>query len=162
MESSVKTSHLESALDGGIEAASHQVIFAPSGLSSNSANGSTVLAAAQDAGVAIRSLCGGNGNCRQCWVKIVEGSHSKHGINVRAENVSAPTQLEEKYRTKIPRFKDLRLACRTHICGDLLVDVPESSQEHLTIISKSNANLRVHRRRFPQQFTRLQIVYVHR
>lgn len=118
---------------------SHQVIFTPSGLSSQSSESQTVLSAAHDAGVAIRSLCGGNGNCRQCWIKVIEGSHSKHGIEVKSDHVSPPTELEERYRTKIERFKDMRLACRTHVCGDLLIDVPESSQEHLTNISKSNA-----------------------
>ena len=115
-------------------------MFTPSGLSKVAPSGKTILAAAHDAGVAIRSLCGGNGNCRQCWVKVVEGNHTKHGVRVAADHVSAPTELENRYRTKIARFKDMRLACRTHICGDVLIDVPESSQEHLTNISKSNAS----------------------
>lgn len=118
----------------------HKVIFTPSGLSQQVSDGATLLSTAQDAGVAIRSLCGGNGNCRQCWVKVIEGSHSKHGIEVTADNVSEVTEVEARMRDRLARFKGMRLACRTQVCGDLLIDVPESSQEHLTNISKKNAH----------------------
>jgi len=115
-----------------------RVVFTPSGLSKEVDNGATLLSTAQDAGVAIRSLCGGNGNCRQCWVRVIEGSHTKHEIECLPENVTEVTALEKRFR-KIPRFDGMRLACRTKICGDLVVDVPEASQEHLTNISKKNA-----------------------
>ena len=115
-----------------------RVVFTPSGLSKEVDNGATLLRTAQDAGVAIRSLCGGNGNCRQCWVRVIEGSHTKHEIECLPENVTEVTALEKRFR-KIPRFDGMRLACRTKICGDLVVDVPEASQEHLTNISKKNA-----------------------
>jgi uncharacterized 2Fe-2S/4Fe-4S cluster protein (DUF4445 family) len=36
------------------------------------------------------------------------------------------------------KFKGLRLACRTRILGDLVIDVPERSQENLAYISKKN------------------------
>lgn len=116
----------------------HKVIFTPSGLSNETSSDTTILAAAFDAGVQIRSLCGGNGNCRQCWIRVIEGSHSKHGIEVTADSVSGMTELEQRMTSRVKRFAGMRLACRTHICGDLLIDVPEASQEHLTNISKSN------------------------
>ena len=116
----------------------HKVVFTPSGLSAKAQQGDTLLATAHEAGVAIRSLCGGNGNCRQCWISVIEGSHSKHGIDVATDHISEPTELERRYRDRIPRYAGMRLACRTKIQGDVLVDVPESSQEHLTNISKSN------------------------
>lgn len=114
-----------------------RVVFTPSGLSKKVDNGDTLLRTAQDAGVAIRSLCGGNGNCRQCWVRVIEGTHTKHEIECLPDNVTEPTALEERFR-KTPRFSGMRLACRTKIQGDLVVDVPEASQEHLTNISKKN------------------------
>jgi len=141
MSDSVKESVIKGASESGealISPGSNKVVFTPSGLSNQVAAGSNLLRTAQDAGVAIRSLCGGNGNCRQCWIRVIEGSHSKHGIEVRTDNVTAPTELEERYRNRLPRFKGMRLACRTHIQGDLLIDVPENSQEHLTNISKKN------------------------
>jgi uncharacterized 2Fe-2S/4Fe-4S cluster protein (DUF4445 family) len=121
------------------EMSSSKVIFTPSGLSKEVSSDTTLLDAAHDAGVAIRSLCGGNGNCRQCWVRIIEGSHQKHGIEVSPDHVSEVTEIEARMRDRLARFKGMRLACRTHVRGDLLIDVPESSQEHLTNISKKNA-----------------------
>ncbi len=116
-----------------------KVVFTPAGLAREIEPQTTVLAAAFDAGVQIRSLCGGNGNCRQCWVRIMEGSHSKHGIEVGPESVSPMTDIEQRMTSRVKRYQGMRLACRTKVCGDLLVDVPEASQEHLTNISKSNA-----------------------
>ncbi len=118
---------------------SHRIVFTPSGLSATAEPGSSLLEIAQETGVAIRSLCGGNGNCRQCWIEVSEGSHSKHGIESAAENVSPVTELEERMYERNAKFQGLRLACRTRILGDLLVDVPERSQENLAYISKKNA-----------------------
>ena len=115
------------------------MIFTPSGLSRESEAGTTLLAAAFDAGVQIRSLCGGNGNCRQCWVRVMEGNHSKHGIEVGPDSVTPMTEIEQRMTSRLKRFAGMRLACRTQICGDVLIDVPEASQEHLTNISKRNA-----------------------
>lgn len=117
----------------------NKIVFTPSGLSQQVSDDTTILSAACDAGVAIRSLCGGNGNCRQCWVRVIEGAHSKHGIAVNANSVSEVTEVEARMRDRLARFNGMRLACRTRIKGDLLIDVPESSQEHVTSISKKNA-----------------------
>ena len=116
----------------------HHVVFTPLGLSRHIEAGSNLLTVAQDAGVSIRSLCGGNGKCRQCWIEISEGSHTKHGIECSADNVSPVTELEQKMYQLNPKYQGLRLACRTHVVGDLLIDVPESSQENLAYISKKN------------------------
>lgn len=116
----------------------HKLVFTPSGLSGEIAEGTTLLSAAFDAGVQIRSLCGGNGNCRQCWVRIIEGSHSKHGMEVNAGSVTPMTDIEARMTHRLKRYTGMRLACRTQVKGDVLVDVPEASQEHLTNISKHN------------------------
>ena len=118
--------------------ADHRVVFTPSGLSVGVESGANLLETAQDAGVAIRSICGGNGQCRQCWIEVSEGSHSKHGIEVHADNVTPTTEIEERVYKANPKYQGLRLACRTHIKGDLVIDVPERSQEHLAYISKTN------------------------
>lgn len=115
-----------------------RVVFTPSGLSSDAELGSTLLEIAQDTGVAIRSLCGGNGNCRQCWIEVSQGSHPKHGIECSLDNLSPVTELEERMFQRNDKFKGLRLACRTRVLGDLVVDVPERSQENLAYISKKN------------------------
>ena len=115
-----------------------RVVFTPSGLTASVVQGSNLLAVAQTAGVAIRSICGGNGQCRQCWIEVSEGSHSKHGLVSSLENMSPTTEIEERVYKANPKYKGLRLACRTKIFGDLVIDVPERSQEHLAYISKTN------------------------
>ena len=124
--------------DSAINPDTQRVVFTPSGLSTTAEVGATLLETAQETGVAIRSLCGGNGNCRQCWVEISEGSHPKHGVECSADNLSPITELEERMHQRHDKFKGLRLACRTRILGDLVVDVPERSQENLAYISKKN------------------------
>jgi len=128
----------ETCVDADRERQTQRVVFTPSGLSADADLGSTLLETAQETGVAIRSLCGGNGNCRQCWIEVSEGSHPKHGVECSLENLSPVTELEERMYQRNDKFKGLRLACRTRILGDLVVDVPERSQENLAYISKKN------------------------
>lgn len=116
-----------------------RVVFMPSGLATEAELGTTLLETAQSAGVAIRSLCGGNGNCRQCWVDVSEGRHSKHGLDSNANSLSPITELEERMYQRNEKFKGLRLACRSRVLGDVLIDVPERSQENIAYISKKNA-----------------------
>ncbi len=116
-----------------------QVCFTPLGRQFKGEAGDTLLQVAQDAGVAIRSLCGGYGQCHQCWIEVSEGSHSKFGVDCKPENVSGITSLEKQLIIDNPSYKGKRLACQTCIQGDLVIDVPEDSQEHKAYISKKNA-----------------------
>ena len=116
-----------------------QVCFTPSGRQFKGEFGDTLLQVAQDAGVAIRSLCGGYGQCHQCWIEVSEGEHSKFGVNCKPENVSGVTKLEKQLIIDNPTYKGKRLACQSCIQGDLVIDVPEESQEHKAYISKKNA-----------------------
>ena len=115
-----------------------QVCFTPSGRQFKGEFGDTLLQVAQDAGVAIRSLCGGYGQCHQCWIEVSEGDHSKFGVKCEPENVSALTRLEKQLINDNPNYKGKRLACQSCIQGDLVIDVPEESQEHKAYISKKN------------------------
>ncbi|MDA8755893.1 ASKHA domain-containing protein [Candidatus Pseudothioglobus singularis] len=117
----------------------YQVCFTPSGRQFKGEFGDTLLQVAQDAGVAIRSLCGGYGQCHQCWIEVSEGEHSKFGVKCDSENVSAVTRLEKQLIQDNPTYKGKRLACQSCIQGDLVIDVPEDSQEHKAYISKKNA-----------------------
>ncbi|MBT6141611.1 MAG: 2Fe-2S iron-sulfur cluster binding domain-containing protein, partial [Gammaproteobacteria bacterium] len=112
-----------------------QVCFTPSGRQFKGEAGDTLLQVAQDAGVAIRSLCGGYGQCHQCWIEVSEGSHPKFGVDCKPENVSGITSLEKQLIIDNPSYKGKRLACQTCIQGDLVIDVPEDSQEHKAYIS---------------------------
>ena len=116
-----------------------QVCFTPSGRQFKGEFGDTLLQVAQDAGVAIRSLCGGYGQCHQCWIEVSEGEHSKFGVNCKPENLTGVTKLEKQLIIDNPTYKGKRLACQSCIQGDLVIDVPEESQEHKAYISKKNA-----------------------
>ncbi|MGH1542777.1 MAG: ASKHA domain-containing protein [Arenicella sp.] len=116
----------------------NRVVFTPSGLTQQVESGMTLLQTAQEAGVAIRSLCGGNGKCRQCWIEVAEGFHSKHGVECSIDHVTPPSELEQRVFKSNPKYQGMRLACRTQVVGDLVIDVPEVSQEHVAYISKKN------------------------
>lgn len=113
------------------------VLFMPSGLRGQFPTGTTVLQAAQRLGVDLESICGGQGQCRKCQVLPQEGEFSKHGITSRLEHLSPFTETERHHQSK-KRLKDgRRLGCNARLLGDLVVDVPEESQQHKQHISKA-------------------------
>ena len=113
------------------------VLFMPSGLRGQVQTGTTVLQAAQRLGVDLDSICGGQGKCRRCQVLPQEGEFSKHGITSRIEHLSEFTETERYLQSK-NRLKDgKRLGCSARILGDLVVDVPEESQQHKQHITKA-------------------------
>jgi uncharacterized 2Fe-2S/4Fe-4S cluster protein (DUF4445 family) len=113
------------------------VLFMPSGLRGQVPLGTTVLQAAQRLGVDLESICGGQGKCRKCQVLPQEGEFSKHGISSRTDHLSGLTETELHHQSK-KRLKDgRRLGCNARILGDLVVDVPEESQQHKQHIAKA-------------------------
>ncbi|MFT5504332.1 MAG: uncharacterized 2Fe-2S/4Fe-4S cluster protein (DUF4445 family) [Gammaproteobacteria bacterium] len=113
------------------------VLFMPSGLRGQVTVGTTVLQAAQRLGVDLESICGGQGKCRKCQFLPQIGEFSKHGISSKAEHLSEFTETERHHQSK-KRLKDgRRLGCNARILGDLVVDVPEESQQHKQHITKA-------------------------
>ena len=113
------------------------VLFMPSGLRGQVALGTTVLQAAQRLGVDLESICGGQGQCRKCQVLPQEGEFSKHGISSRADHLSPFTETERHHQSKNRLRDGRRLGCNARILGDLVVDVPEESQQHKQHIAKA-------------------------
>ena len=68
----------------------YQVDFEPIGKRVEVALNTTLLEAAQQAGLALSSACGGVGNCGQCRLKVIEGQ------------VSSPTSDEQFILTELP------------------------------------------------------------
>ncbi|MCP4875835.1 MAG: DUF4445 domain-containing protein [Gammaproteobacteria bacterium] len=109
----------------------------PSGLRGQVAVGTTVLQAAQRLGVDLESICGGQGKCRKCQILLQQGEFSKHRIVSRADHLSELTETELHHQSR-KRLKDgRRLGCNARILGDLVVDVPEESQQHKQHIAKA-------------------------
>ncbi|MBT8433295.1 MAG: DUF4445 domain-containing protein, partial [Gammaproteobacteria bacterium] len=109
----------------------------PSGLRGQVPLGTTVLQAAQRLGVDLESICGGQGQCRKCQVLPQEGEFSKHGIVSRADHLSKLTETELHHQSRKRLKVGRRLGCNARILGDLVVDVPEESQQHKQHIAKA-------------------------
>jgi uncharacterized 2Fe-2S/4Fe-4S cluster protein (DUF4445 family) len=91
------------------------VDFEPIGKRIEVAPNTTLLEAARQAGLALSSSCGGVGRCGQCRLEILTGS------------VSPPTVDEKYILTELELQHGQRLACHTHIQGNVKVQVPTSS-----------------------------------
>jgi uncharacterized 2Fe-2S/4Fe-4S cluster protein (DUF4445 family) len=119
-----------------VSAATHTVVFTPSGRRGEFDDGSSVLDAARALGVDLDSVCGGRGICGRCQVVPMEGSFPKHGLTSAADHLIAFTEPEERYRERDGLAADRRLGCHAKIRGDLVVDVPPESQIHRQVVRK--------------------------
>ncbi len=113
------------------------VLFMPSGIRGQIDVGTTVLQAAQRLGVDLESVCGGQGKCRRCQVLPQLGEFPKHNIVSAASHLSELTDTEHHHIHKKWLEQGKRLACNACILGDLVIDVPESSQQHKQHIAKA-------------------------
>jgi uncharacterized 2Fe-2S/4Fe-4S cluster protein (DUF4445 family) len=114
----------------------HRVVFTPSGLAGDIADGTTVLAAARQLGVDLDSVCGGRGVCGRCQVRPSVGSFAKWGIVAVEDALGAWTALERDYRGSRAISDGRRLGCAVTICGDAVIDVPAESQVHRQVVRK--------------------------
>ncbi|MBN2500857.1 MAG: DUF4445 domain-containing protein [Anaerolineales bacterium] len=92
-----------------------QVQFQPTGKRIEVEAGLDLLEAALQAGIELASVCGGEGNCGQCQVIVLEGKVSEFSFD------------EEYIFTDIERMNGNRLACCTEVQGDLVVEIPRGS-----------------------------------
>jgi len=113
-----------------------RIVFTPSGLDAEVADGTSVLDAARKLGVDLDSVCGGRGICGRCQVTPSVGSFPKWGIEARVESLTPPGQDEIDYRGKRPLVEGNRLGCMAKVCGDVVIDVPAMSQVHKQIVRK--------------------------
>lgn len=95
--------------------ASYLVDMEPVGRRTRITPGDSLLEAAQSAGVGLVSLCGGEGWCEGCRIKVVEGQ------------VSHPTFIEEDYIAADDLAIGYRLACQAMPESDVKIDIPPES-----------------------------------
>lgn len=93
-----------------------EVVFQPLGLHVKVETGTTVLEAAQEAGVGISAICGGLGSCDACRVRLSD-----------QESTSQPNDTEREALGPHGLEEGIRLACQTEIYGPLQVEVPPES-----------------------------------
>ncbi|HTV51292.1 MAG TPA: ASKHA domain-containing protein, partial [Steroidobacteraceae bacterium] len=113
------------------------VVFTPSGKRGRFALGTPLLSAARSLGVDVDSVCGGRGLCGRCQVLLMEGEFAKHGVQSSAAHASALSETEQRYAARRALPAGHRLSCSTRVLGDLVVDVPASSQVHRQVVRKA-------------------------
>jgi uncharacterized 2Fe-2S/4Fe-4S cluster protein (DUF4445 family) len=123
----------------------HKVLFQPMGVRAEVEEGVTLRQAANEAGLAINSICGERLTCGKCKVVIQRGSFSKEGIVSSDDHLSPPSTEEAAYwerrRAGLEyRGEDAsayRLSCQARVLGDLVVTVPESSSGARQVVRKA-------------------------
>ena len=112
------------------------VVFTPSGRRGRFPVGTPVLKAARSLGVDIDSVCGGRGICGRCQVLVSEGEFSKHGLTSKIAHLSPVGKVEKDYCSTQPLAEGRRLSCSAQVLGDVVIDVPSSSQVHKQVVRK--------------------------
>ncbi len=88
-----------------------QITFLPQNIITHAPEGTTVFNAANWAGLAIDSTCGGRGTCGKCKVRMLAGANSI-------------TDADRKYLTKEELTDGWRLSCRAPIHSESIAQVP--------------------------------------
>jgi uncharacterized 2Fe-2S/4Fe-4S cluster protein (DUF4445 family) len=112
------------------------VVFQPSGLRGQVAEGTTILEAARKLGAGIESICGGKGVCGKCKIRLEEGYFPKYRITSTIASTRTKGQATEKFINKLQIKRGYRLACQTLIHGDIVVFVPEESRKGQQVVRK--------------------------
>jgi len=113
------------------------VVFTPSGKRGRFPRGTQLLQAARSLGVDVDSVCGGRALCGRCQVLVMEGDFAKHGVSSQVDHLSPLSAVERSYAQRRPLPAGHRLSCSTQILGDLVIDVPASSQVHRQVVRKA-------------------------
>jgi uncharacterized 2Fe-2S/4Fe-4S cluster protein (DUF4445 family) len=92
----------------------YRVSIQPDGKTVHVLEGTTVYEALGEAGIIIKSECGGSGVCGSCKVRIMDGNYNQHG--------------SDRYLSKKEIEQGMVLACRTRVLGDLKVEIPVESR----------------------------------
>ncbi len=94
----------------------HRLYFTPSNQTVWGLEGQSLLETARENGIYLFSDCGGRGRCGGCRVRVLNGA--VHPLTESELRLLSPYEQEQGFR----------LACQTHLLGDMEVWVPE---EHL-------------------------------
>lgn len=91
----------------------HTVTFQPSGQTLEVEEGKALLTAAREAGIYIKSSCGGYATCADCVVKIMQGQ----------DNLNTPPLDETKLIGNVFHITKERLSCQAMVTGPIEVDL---------------------------------------
>lgn len=113
------------------------IVFTPSGKRGRFPIGTPILTAARTLGVDVDSVCGGRAMCTRCQVLVAEGEFAKHGVTSASAHVSEVTTPESRLQRRGILKPGFRLSCQAQILGDVVVDVPATSQVHRQVVRKA-------------------------
>jgi len=94
---------------------SYQIDFEPVGRRGKCYTNQSLLGCARQLGIGISSVCGGQGTCHSCKVRVLSGTVSEPTAGER--ETFSPRELEEGWR----------LACQAYPASDLKLSVPPES-----------------------------------
>lgn len=94
-----------------------EITFQPEGKRVSVPHNTTLLEAAQLAGVDLTTICAGKGTCGKCKIQVNDDSFDQ-----------LATKSEEKYLTKEEINAGFRLACQTRVNKKLVIRIPEKSR----------------------------------
>ena len=112
------------------------VLFLPSGRRGGVEQGTTLLDSAHQVGEGIEAICGGQGICGKCKVRILEDTANEHGIDSSPSHLSSMAHEEKVSAGKHGLRTGERLACQAGVRDDLVVFVPEESRLVRAVINK--------------------------
>ena len=93
-----------------------EVTFQPSGKRILVDEKTSLFEAAQQAGVNIRSICGGKGNCGKCRVIVEKGE------------VSTDPSLDRQFFSQEEIDRGYHLACKTYVLSEAVVNIPPETR----------------------------------
>lgn len=91
----------------------YKVTLEPSGKVIDVNENESLLAALREAGVYVKSSCGGHASCSDCIVKVLAGS----------DDVNPPEFDELQLIGNVFHITKERLACQTKLTGDITIDL---------------------------------------
>ena len=122
----------------------HLVIFQPSGSRGYVPDGTPLLEAARELGVAVESPCGGRMMCSKCRVRIEEGFFERFGVHSSMDHLNPVLEKEKEFfYEKGITGDNFRQSCVAEVYGDVVVYVPEESRAVKQIVRKSARELHI-------------------
>ncbi len=89
--------------------------------------GATIMECLVEAGLLLRSDCGGRGRCGKCMVRVAQGLPS---------NLSPLDGEEEKRIKSAEQAAGYRLACRAMVLGPVSLEIPDESRLAREVVQK--------------------------
>jgi uncharacterized 2Fe-2S/4Fe-4S cluster protein (DUF4445 family) len=117
------------------------VIFQPSGRRGQVEKGKNLKEASIALGVDIEGLCGEQGVCGKCKVRVEKGFFEKYGVESCLESLTPLTDTERDSLTVSECAQGFRLACMAEVLSDVVVFVPEESRLGKQVVRKAGRRI---------------------